>query len=79
VGDSREDIIAGLEKSDFQILAYFAKRSATGVAAQVRGRAAKLAAEGIGEVAVAREAEFEGERGEIIRAVGQMFERSAQA
>jgi hypothetical protein len=78
-GDSHEDIVVGLKQSDFQILAHFAKCPATVVAAQVRGWTAKLAAEGIGEVAVAREAEFESELSEIIRAIVQTFERSAKA
>ena len=54
-GDSHEEMISRREKSDFQILAHFAKPSAAG-AAYVGGRAAKLVAEGVGEVAVAGKA-----------------------
>jgi len=70
--------IAKRGKSDYQILAHFAKRAVTGAAAHVGGRAAELAAEGVGEVAVAGKTEFEGERGEIVRALGQSVERSAK-
>src|SRR5262249_33993739 len=52
-GVSDEEMIVGRGKSDFQILAHFAKRSAAGVASHVGGRAAELAAKGVGEVAVA--------------------------
>ena len=45
----------------------------------VGGRAAELAAEGVGEVAVTGKAEFEGEGGDIVRALRQAFERSAKA
>ena len=72
-------MLARREESDFQILAHFAKRRRLALAAHLGGRAAELAAEGVGEVAVAGEAEFEGERGKIAGAVGQAFERRAQA
>ena len=67
------------EKSGFQILAHFAERSTGGLAAYLGGRTAEFAAEGVGEVAVAGKAEVEGKRGKIVRPVGQVFERSAEA
>ena len=50
-----------------------------GIAAHAGRRATELAAERIGEVAVAGKAEFEGELGEIVRAIGQSSERCAEA
>jgi hypothetical protein len=73
------DRIAGGEKSDFQILAHFAERSATRVAAHLGWSSAELTAEGIGEVAMAGKAEFDGELSKIVRAIGESFERSAEA
>lgn len=78
-GVSDEEIVARREKSDFQILAHFAKRSARelhsiGDASRVGRRVAELMAKGVCEVAVTGKAEFEGERGEIVRAVGESLE-----
>ena len=72
-------MVARQEKSNFQILAHFAKGSATGVAAYVGGRAAELASEGVGEVAVAGKAQVEGERSQIVCAVSESFERRSEA
>src|SRR5581483_1651131 len=77
-GDSREDRIVRRGKSDFQILAHFAERPAAGVAAHFGGRATELAAEGVGEMAVAGKSEFEGECSEVVGAIGQSFERGAE-
>jgi hypothetical protein len=74
-----EDMVTEGQKSDFQILAHFAKHSAAGVAAHVGGRKAELVAEDVCEVAVAGKAKFEGEPGEIVRSVRQLFERRAEA
>src|SRR5262249_18771933 len=76
--DSREDTIARREKSGFQILAHFGQ-GAAGDLAHVGGGAAELAAEGVGEVAVAGKAQVEGQRGEVAGAAGQSVERSAEA
>jgi hypothetical protein len=76
---SDEEIVARLEKSDFQILAHFAQAAVAGISAHVGGRAAKLAPESVRKVAVAGKAEFEGKQGQIIRAIGQSFQRSAQS
>ena len=78
-GHSHGDIVARREKSDFQILAYFAKAEPAGVTADIGGWAAELAAKGVGEVAVTGKAEVEGKPSEIVRAIGQPFERSAEA
>src|SRR5437867_1926071 len=78
-GDSLRSIVARRGRSDYQILAHFTKRSAARVAAHLGGCATKLTVEGVGEVAVTGKTEVEGERGEILRAVGQSFERSAEA
>src|SRR5262249_80475 len=48
-GDPQEDRVAGPQRSGFQILAHFAKRSGA-TAAHVGGRKAELTAEGVGEV-----------------------------
>ena len=72
-------MVARREKSNFQILAHFAKRSATGVPAHVGGRAAELPSEGVGEVAMAGKPQFEGECSQIVCAIGKSFERGAQA
>jgi hypothetical protein len=66
------------DQSDFQILAQFAQRPAAGAVAHGGRRAAELAAEGVGEVAVAGKAEVEGQRCQIVRAAGQSFERGAE-
>jgi hypothetical protein len=67
------------EESDFQILARFAQPPAVGNLAHVGGPAAELAAESVGEMAVARKAELKRERGQIVRPASQPFERSAKA
>ena len=72
-------MVARQETSDFQILAHFTKFSQAGVSAHIGGRTAKFVAEGVREVAVAGKPEFQGEPGEIVRSVGQPFERGAQA
>ena len=77
--DSREGIVIGGEKSDFQILAHFANRSGSSIAADGRWRATEFPAKRIGEVTVTGKPEFERQRCEIVRARGQPFERSAQA
>src|SRR5262245_45172652 len=53
--------------------------SIAGDTARVGRRAAEFAAKGVGEVAVTGKAEFEGERGEIVRAVGKSFEGRAES
>jgi hypothetical protein len=68
--NAHEDRVARQEKSNFQILAHFAKRSAAGVAAYAGGRAAELTSEGVGEVAVAGKPQFESECSQILRAIG---------
>jgi hypothetical protein len=73
--DSREGMVIGGEKSDFQILAHFANRSGSSIAANGGWRAAKLPAKGIGEVTVTGKPEFECQCSEIVRARGQSFER----
>src|SRR5262245_34342079 len=72
-------MVTGRDKSDFQILAQFAERSAAAALAHGGGGAAELAAEGVGEVAVAGKAEVEGQRSQVVRAAGQSFERGAEA
>src|SRR5574341_1792537 len=64
-------------KSDFQILAHFAQPADAG-AARFGWRMAEFAAEGGAEVAVAGKAEFKRERSQVVSALGQLFERSAQ-
>src|SRR5262249_37447048 len=73
-GVSDVEMIVRRGKAACQALAAFADGPADGVAAHGGGRAAELAAEGAGEMAVAGKAEFEGERGQVGLAVGQPFE-----
>jgi hypothetical protein len=68
--DDHEDMVARQKKSDFQILAHFAKRSAAGLTAHVGGRAAELPSEGVGEMAMAGKPQFEGEGSQIVCASG---------
>src|SRR5262245_58192885 len=75
---SDERIVSRREVSDFQILAHFAQTALIDGAAHFRGRAAEFAAEGVGEMAMAGEAQFQGERGQIIRAISQPLQRGAQ-
>ena len=77
--DAHEDMLARQNKSDFQILAHFAKRSAAGDAAHIGGRAAEFTSEGVSEVAVTGKPQFEGERGEIVCSIGESFERGTEA
>src|SRR5262245_52523284 len=75
---SDERIVSRRERSDFQILAHFAQSALAGATPHVRRRAAEFTAERVGEMTVAGKAQFEGERGQIIRAIGKPFERGAQ-
>src|SRR5215813_13830072 len=75
---SDERIVSRRERSDFQILAHFAQPASAGVAPHIRRRAAKFAAEGICEMAMAGKTQFESQRGQIIRAISQAFKRGAQ-
>ena len=78
-GDSREDIVGG--HGEVRLPDSCSVRGISGGRrrAHVRGRAAELAAEGVGEVAVAGEAQFEGQCGEIVRAVRRASSRGAEA
>src|SRR5262245_17261269 len=75
---SDERIVSRRERSDFQILAHFAQSAAAGATPHVGRREAKFTAEGVGEMTMAGKAQFEGKRGQIIRAISQAFKRGAQ-
>ena len=55
-----ERIVPRREGLDFQILAHFAQPASAGAAPYIRRRAAKFAAEGICEMAMAGKTQFEG-------------------
>jgi hypothetical protein len=67
------------ENSDFQILAHFAQRKTSGISAHVGGSATELAAEGIGEVAVAGKPDVEGKCRKIVGTALKSFKRSAES
>ena len=73
------DTVARREDSGFQILAQFAQHTVAGMATDIGGCAAELATEGLGKMAVAGKAQFEGQRGEVVRAIGQPMERISKA
>ena len=63
----------------FQIPAHLAERGRGRLATESRGRVPELAAEGVGEMAVARETEIEGDVDQPSPAVGQALQRRPQA
>ena len=72
-------MVARQKSSDYQILAQFAEFPPPSVVAHRGGRAAELAAKGIGEMAVAGKAEVEGQGGDVVGAAGQSLQRCPQA